>query len=29
VAESTGIETPVDGAEFDTYDEETPSEYTS
>jgi small subunit ribosomal protein S9 len=29
VAESTGIETPVEGAEVEAYDEENPSEYTS
>ncbi|MCW2898233.1 MAG: ribosomal protein [Streptosporangiaceae bacterium] len=29
MAESTGIETPVDGADVETHAEETPSEYTS
>jgi small subunit ribosomal protein S9 len=29
VAESTGVETPVEGADVAAYDEETPSEYTS
>jgi small subunit ribosomal protein S9 len=29
VAESTGVETPVEGAEHESYSEEVPSEYTS
>ena len=29
MAESTGVETPIEGAEYDSYSEDVPSEYTS